>query len=156
MRMQRWVVCLAALLLVGASKEELRSSLVTVEGDVLTIDFRPGEGGLDLLTVTLRGRDDGEPVALLLAPKSALDELGFEIDEGDRLKAKVFPSAEGPAKVHKVQNLSRNTILRLRTLHRIPLWNGTGGWQGGPGQGAMGGPGGRGPHHHGGNGGPGR
>ncbi len=155
MRLQRLFVCLASLLLVAASKEDLRSSLVTVEGEVIAIGHQIGEGDLDLLTVTLGGGEEGEPVALLLGPKSALDELGFEIGEGDRLKAKIFPEAEGPAKVHKVQNLSRNTLLRLRTLHRIPLWNGTGAWQGGPGQGAMGG--GRGHGHHGQRGnGPGR
>ena len=155
MRLPRILVCLVSLLLMGADKEELRTSLVTIEGQVLVIGQQPGEGGLDVLTATLSGGEDGEPVALLLAPKSTLDELGFEIAEGDRLKAKVFPAAEGPVKVHKVKNLSHNTLLRLRTLHQIPLWNGTGAWQGGPGQGAMGGRGGHGQHGQRGNG-PGR
>jgi hypothetical protein len=155
MRLRCLLVCLAAPLLAGASKEELRSSLVTVEGEVLSLGHQAGEGDLDLLTVTLGGGDDGEPVALLLAPKATLDELGFEIGAGDRLKAKVFPAAEGPLKVHKVKNLSHDTLLRLRTLHQIPLWNGIGAWQGGPGQGAMGGPGGHGQHGQRGNG-PGR
>lgn len=149
MRLQRLFVCLASLLLIAASKEDLRSSLVTVEGEVIAIGHQIGEGDLDLLSVTLGGGEEGESVALLLGPQSALDELGFEIGEGDRLKAKIFPEAEGPAKVHKIQNLSRNTLLRLRTLHRIPLWNGTGTWQGGPGRGAQCGHGGPGSNRQG-------
>ena len=146
MRVPRILVCLVSLLLLGASKEDLRSSLVTIEGEVLEISQQPGEGGLEVLTATLRGGEDDEPVALLLAPKATLDELGFEIAEGDRLMAKIFAAAEGPVKVHKVKNLSHNTLLRLRTLHEIPLWNSAGVWQGGPGQGSMGGRGGHGQH----------
>jgi hypothetical protein len=133
------LVCLASILLLGATEPERCSSLLTVEGEVLDLGHQPGEGSIDLITVTLAGSEGVDPVALLLAPEGALEELGFDIVVGDRLQAKVFPTAEGPAKVHKVKNLSKDTLLRLRTLHQIPLWDGDGVWQGGPGQGRMGG-----------------
>jgi len=138
MMTKRILVCLAALLLLGATKPEIRSSLLTVEGEVLAIGHEAGEGGVDLLMVTLAGNEQKPPISLLLAPAEVLDALGFEIAVGDRLEAKVFPDFEGPAKVHKVKNLSHGTMLRLRTLHRIPLWNSAGIWQGGPGRGTMG------------------
>jgi hypothetical protein len=40
-------------------------------------------------------------------------------------KARVFIAGEGPASVHKVRNLSRNSMVRLRTLQKTPLWDGT-------------------------------
>jgi hypothetical protein len=148
---------LAALLLMGAtSKDEIRSTLVTVEGTVIGVGSAQGEGGLEVLSVTLSPKDsEGKELNLLLAPKTTLDEVEFHVEEGDRVQARVFPSEDGPAKVHKVRNLTRHTMLRLRTLHRIPLWDGVGTWQGGPGQGHMGGRGGHGQHGQRGNG-PGR
>jgi len=140
MRARLLIVCLASLFLIGATKPERCSSLLTVEGEVLTIGHEPGEGSVDLLTVTLTGSEGVDAVVLLLAPENALDQLDFEISVGDRLRAKVFPTTEGLTTVHKVTNLSNNFQLRLRTLHRIPLWGGDGVWQGGPGQGGMGGP----------------
>jgi hypothetical protein len=54
----------------------------------------------------------------------------------------VFVESDGPAPVHKVQNLSKGTVVRLRTLHTTPLWDSTGGWQGSSIRS------GRGPHRH--------
>jgi len=143
MRLRFAAICLAVLLLTGAtSKEDLRSSLITVEGTVLTVASAPGEGDLEVLTVTLAPKGaEGRELDLLLAPKATLDEVDFQVEQGDEIQARVFPADDGPAKVHKVRNLTRHTMLRLRTLHRIPLWDGFGSWQGGPGQGAMGGQG---------------
>jgi hypothetical protein len=157
MKQRFTVMFLAALLLTGAtSKEELRSSLVTVEGTVTGVGSAQGEGDLEALSVTLAPKDgEGKELNLLLAPRSTLDEVEFQVEQGDRIQARVFPTDEGPAKVHKVRNLTRHTVLRLRTLHRIPLWDGAGAWQGGPGRGAMGGRGGHGQHGQRGNG-PGR
>lgn len=144
MKLRFVATCLAALLLTAAtSKEDLRSSLVTVEGTVLTVATAPAEGDLEVLSVTLAPNgSEGRALDLLLAPKATLDEVDFQVEQGDEIQARVFPAEDGPAKVHKVRNLTRHTMLRLRTLHRIPLWDGFGSWQGGPGRGPQHGHGG--------------
>lgn len=107
-----------------------------VEGRVLAMAETPGEGELAIVTVRLSApADDARSWELLLAPRAALAEIGFEVQVGDRLKARIFPTTEGPAKVHKVLNLTRRKMVRMRTLSRIPLWDGSGAWQGGRGRG---------------------
>ena len=115
MRLRFAAICLAVLLLTGAtSKEDLRSSLITVEGTVLTVASAPGEGDLEVLTVTLAPKGaEGRELDLLLAPKATLDEVDFQVEQGDEIQARVFPADEGTAKVHKVRNMSRHTTLRL-------------------------------------------
>lgn len=144
MKLRFAAICLAALLLTGAtSKDDLRSSLVTVEGTVVTVASAPAEGDLEVLEVILSPSEPGgKEQALLLAPRATLEEVDFQVEQGDKLQARIFPSDQGPAKVHKIRNLTRHTMLRLRTLHRIPLWDGVGTWQGGPGRGAQHGHGG--------------
>jgi hypothetical protein len=151
MRLRFAAICFAALLLTGAiSKEDLRSSLVTVEGTVSGVASAPAEGDLEVLEVILSGGGSGEKeLVLLLAPRATLQEVDFQIEQGDEIQARIFPTDQGPAKVHKIRNLTRNTMLRLRTLHRIPLWDGDGGWQGGPGRGPQHGHGGSGSSQHG-------
>ena len=120
------------------------ATLRTVEGHVLSIGSHMGEGELDLLTVDLAIEgSQAETLQLLLAPGAVFEEIGFSVSEGDRLKARVFVESDGPAPVHKVQNLSKGTVVRLRTLHTTPLWDSTGGWQGSSMRN------GRGPHRHG-------
>jgi len=116
------------------------TSLAVVEGIVLEVGAQPGEGGLELVTVRL-SREWPEPMEfeLLLAPRSVLEETGFTVEQGDHLKARIFIGDEGPASVHKVRNLSRNSMVRLRTLRQTPLWDGAGMWQGGPAAGGRGG-----------------
>ncbi len=137
MKSNLFAVCIACLALAGASPNSgIRSSLITVEGTVVTVASAPGEGDLEVLSVTLAPKGaEGKELNLLLAPKATLDEVDFQVEQGDRIQARIFPAEEGPAKVHKVRNLTRHTMLRLRTLHRIPLWDGVGAWQGGPGGG---------------------
>jgi hypothetical protein len=102
------------------------------EGQVISVAEKPGEGALTIVTVQLvAASDDSQGWELLLAPRSALADIGFEVEVGDRLKARIFPSEEGPAKVHKVLNLTRRKMVRLRSLFQIPLWDGSGAWQGG-------------------------
>lgn len=151
MKLRFAAICLAALLLTGAtSKKDLRSSLVTVEGTVLTVASAPAEGDLEVLEVILSGGGSGEKEqALLLAPRATLEEVDFQIEQGDEIQARIFPTDKGPAKVHKIRNLTRKTMLRLRTLHRIPLWDGVGGWQGGIGHGLKSGHGGQRPNDRG-------
>ena len=103
-----------------------------VEGLVTSVSERPGEGGLSIVTVQLAAPpDDSRSWVLLLAPRPALADIGFEVEAGDQLKARIFPTAAGPAKVHKVLNLTRRKMVRIRTLSKIPLWDGSGAWQGG-------------------------
>jgi len=116
----------------------------TIEGQVLSVDTHQGEGGLEVLLANLRV--PGEPedgVQILLAPESVCNQIGFRVEEGDRLRARIFVSTAGPWRVQKVQNFTQDTMVRMRTLHSTPLWNTTGAWQGGPIRTA------RGPHQHG-------
>lgn len=107
------------------------SSLKTVAGVVTAIDRVPGEGGIEVLQVTL-GELDGEgPTSFLLAPAEALQSIGFEVREGDRLRLKCFYEGAGPARVHKVMNVSMGSMVRLRTLRQIPMWDNQGRWKGG-------------------------
>jgi hypothetical protein len=107
-----------------------------VDGHVISVSEKPGEGGLTIVAVQLAASsDDSRSWELLLAPRPALDEIGLEIAVGDHLKARIFPTEEGPAKVHKVLNLTRRKMVRIRTLSQIPLWDGGGAWQGGQGRG---------------------
>jgi len=144
MKLRLAMLCIAPALLMGAaSKDDLRSSLITVEGTVLGVALAPAEGDLEVLEVILSPSEPGgKQQALLLAPRATLEEVEFQVEPGDKLQARIFPSDQGPAKVHKIRNLTRHTMLRLRTLHRIPLWDGVGAWQGGPGCGAQHGHGG--------------
>lgn len=107
-----------------------------VEGRVISMEQKLGEGKLAIVTVQLAPPSDGSRSwELLLAPQAALADIGFEVEVGDELKARIFPTAQGPARVHKILNLTRRKMVRLRTLSRIPLWDGTGAWQGGQCQG---------------------
>ena len=103
-----------------------------VDGQVTSVTEQTGEGGLSIVAVQLEGRpDESRTWALLLAPRPSLDEIGFEVEVGDHLKARIFPTEQGPARVHKVLNLTRRKMVRIRTLSQIPLWDGRGAWQGG-------------------------
>ena len=139
-----WLVSiLVAALCSGVAVAGDRSSLTVVEGTVLEVGTHLGEGDLELVTVRIGAdRPEAGEIELLLAPRAALEETGFTVQQGDRLKARVFIAHEGPATVHKVLNLSKNSMVRLRTLRQIPLWDGAGMWQGGPGLSGQGG-------HHG-------
>ena len=126
-----------------------RASLRTLEGSIIGVNSVTGEGDLQVVTVQLQTADvEQGRIEILLAPKEALDDVGFAVQEGDSFRARVFVVDQGPMKAHKVMNLTRGTIVRLRTLHEIPLWNVRGRWDGGPSrQGAQAGAGrqGRGP-----------
>jgi hypothetical protein len=132
------VAILAAVLAVpsAATTDErgtVRASLITVEGTVKSVTALPGEGELPVVSVSLTlDGDAADEVTVLLAPEQALTEIGFSVGRGDRCRIRIFRPDEGPAKAHKVLNLSRGTMVRLRTLHQIPLWDGRGRWQGGP------------------------
>lgn len=136
--LSRWLGYPASLLLLASPlmADDPRSSLLMVEGRVISVAERPGEGALAIVTARLEAPSDASRSwELLLAPRRALADIGFEVEAGDELKARVFPSPEGLVKVHKALNLTRRKMVRLRTLSQIPLWDGSGVWQGGPCQG---------------------
>mgnify|MGYP001828431473 CR=1 FL=1 len=117
------------------------STLREVEGRVTEIGALRGEGDLELITVRLsKSGAEAMDLDLLLAPESVLVETGFTVEPGDRLKARIFTTEEGPATVHKVKNLTQGSMVRLRTLRQIPLWDNNGRWQGSPGIGLGRGP----------------
>lgn len=125
-------VCLAVLAS-GVSGAAESTALRMVEGEVLEIGESQAEGGMTVLTVKIRDEQGQRPSDLLIAlgPEESLQTVGFELEPGDRLRARVFPAESGPALAQKVMNLSRRTMLRLRSLHAVPLWSGGGGWEGG-------------------------
>jgi len=130
-----WLVLFSGLLLLTVDAQAHcrdTSTLRTVEGRVLSLSSSKGESDLDLLTVDLAIEGgNAKTVQLMLAPDQIFDEIGFSVNVGDRLRARVFVDSAEPAPVHKVQNLSQGTIVRLRTLRATPLWNTSGRWQGG-------------------------
>lgn len=127
-------------------------SLRTVEGRVGEVEAVVGEGDLELLAVRLlpdeRGGERGRELVVLLGPTAICEEIGFEVEAGDRFRARVFVEDEGPVRAQKALNLTRGRMARFRTLHDSPLWTGRGDWHGGPSQRAPGTA--RGPRHHGG------
>ena len=103
-----------------------------VEGEVIAVGHRIGEGDLDLLQARLQPSQGGEPIQLLIAPAEVCEQIEFTIEPGDRIRARVFMDDTDIYRVQKIHNLSRGTMVRLRTLHEIPLWDEHGMWQGGP------------------------
>jgi hypothetical protein len=132
-------------------KSSLRASLLTVEGTVQAVDRLSGEGELPVVAISLvRDTDAAEAVEILLAPEKALTDIGFEVEVGDRCRVRIFSADRGPAKAHKIFNISRGTMVRIRTLHQVPLWDGSGAWQGGRCRDGLGGGGQGGVRHRGG------
>jgi len=126
---------LLALVTAVVPAEEGDTLLLTVEGVVDSVETASGGPGEAVTAIRLRADDpQPRPMRILLAPESALRETGFEVEAGDRLRARVFLSGGDTFEAHKVRNLSRGTMVRLRTLRRIPLWDADGRWQGGPGR----------------------
>jgi hypothetical protein len=111
----------------------LRASLRTFEGRVVGLSYIVAEGDLPVLAVELDTAAPGEDTAeVLLAPERVLEAINFLVREGDHLRVHVFVAAQGPVKAHKVINMTRDASVRLRTLHKYPLWDAQGRWQGGP------------------------
>jgi hypothetical protein len=130
-----------------------RASLATVEGIVRAVDVvRDDVTGIETTAVRLRLDDQrGTEITVLLAPSGALAQSGFEVGTGDLLRARVFLSDDEAVEAHKVMNISRGLMVRLRTLRKIPLWDGNGQWHGGPSRSQGAGGQGEG-HRHGGGG----
>ena len=145
-------VLLAAPVLAAGSKGY---RFTTLEGTVGTVGEQQAEGELRLLSVELdTGRPQGEKVTVLLGPAATCREIGLVVEEGDRVRVRVFVGKEGePLEAQKILNLSRNVMVRLRSMRNVPLWRSDGVWEGGPGRAWRGGR--HGPRHGGAGGGPG-
>jgi hypothetical protein len=113
---------------------EQAAALVTLEGTVAELREGEGEGGLSLRGLVLVPSDGDGGAAVeqvLLAPDGALAEAGFEVEVGDRVRLRVFVTADSrTAYAQKALNQTRGLIIRLRTLRREPLWDAAGRWQG--------------------------
>jgi hypothetical protein len=107
-------------------------SMRSLEGQVLSVEHHTGEGGLDLLQAQVRSTNGSETVQILLAPQEVCEQIGLQIAPGDRIRTRVFVEETTSYRVQKIQNISRGTMVRLRTLHETPLWDSAGRWQGGP------------------------
>lgn len=130
-------VLLPTLLLAIVQPGETRPrkmALRTVEGLVASIGNHKAEGDLETLALELILSEGEEPQTILLAPRESCQEIGFEVEVGDRVRARIFVTPESPAKAHKALNLTRGTMVRFRTLRNVPLWTASGAWQGGPSQ----------------------
>jgi hypothetical protein len=133
--------------IVAAGRSD-RASLATVEGIAGSVHAVPDGTGVATTAVRLRLDDPpGTELTVLLAPSGALSESGFEIETGDRIRVRVFLSDDDAVEAHKVMNISRGIMVRLRTLRRVPLWDGDGQWHGGPSR-SRGGTGQGGGHQH--------
>jgi len=128
------VMVVLGLTAVGAGdRTSDRAALMTVEGVVFAVETVSAEAGGNIIAVRLvLDKPESREIDLLLAPDTALSQTGFEIEAGDRLRARVFLTGEDALEAHKVMNLSRGMMIRLRTLRGVPLWDGSGRWQGGP------------------------
>jgi hypothetical protein len=141
------VVLLLSTVRAGLGAESV--AMRTIEGEVVSISRHKGEGQFEVVMAQVAASGPEHSLTeILLAPDTVCQQIGFEVHVGDRLRARVFVESAGPARVQKIQNFTSGTMVRMRTLHRIPLWSATGTWQGGPIQNA------RGPHRHRGNRGP--
>jgi hypothetical protein len=124
-----------------------RASVRTISGTVVAVNDRPAEGDLPVVAVALESKDDTTGrLEILLAPRRVMDEIEFAVEEGDSLRVRLFVADQGPFKAHKVMNLTRDTMVRFRTLRGIPLWDTRGEWAGGEGRRLRDG---RGPHGRG-------
>ena len=131
-------VLLAASLVAApgfAAKSE-RFAFRTVEGEIVAVGERVGEGDLPVLSIDLA--PDGAPddrLTVLLGPADACEDIGLEVEAGDRVRVRVLVGDGGNlVKAQRILNLSRSVMVRLRTMHDVPLWDAGGAWQGAPGR----------------------
>jgi hypothetical protein len=136
-RLARAVLAVVLVSSVPAGAE--RVALRTVEGRVVALETVAGEGAVEVLAAKLVLAERSAATTVLLAPEDLCREIGFEIEEGDVLRVRVFVGEEDePVKAQKAMNVSRGLMVRLRTMRAVPLWSDAGAWQGGPSRGAPG------------------
>ena len=108
---------------------QLSAAVLVVEGQVTAVYEQPAEGGLVVIGASLLCGDKTHEI--LLAPREALHEIGFRIEPGDTIRARLFATGEDESlRVQKILNRTRGDMVRLRTLRMDPLWDGTGDWNG--------------------------
>jgi len=121
----------------AAHRGDISSAVRVIDGEVTAVYEHPAEGGLAVIGASVLCGDETHQI--LLAPRTALDEIGFGIQPGDRIRARLFSSEDdGSSRVQKILNRTRGEMVRLRTLRRDPLWDGAGHWHGSePGSGQV-------------------
>lgn len=105
-----------------AATTRQQSALTTLDGQVTAIFKRVDGEGRETTEITMETATG--PRLLTLAPSSVLAEMGFTVETGDRLRARVFrdQARVDIATAQQVQNRSRGQMVRLRTFRREPLW----------------------------------
>jgi len=135
--MKNLVAIACSILLLGAvgaqaatqDARAISAAVLVVEGKVTAVYEKPAEGGLEVVGASLLCGDKTHEI--LLAPRTALRAVGFHIEPGDSVRARLFASEDGDSlRVQKILNRTRGDMVRLRTLRRDPLWDGTGRWNG--------------------------
>jgi hypothetical protein len=135
--MKNLVAIACSILLLGAvgaqaatqHAREISATVLVLEGEVTAIYERPAEGGLEVIGASLLCGDETHEI--LLAPQTALQEVGFRIEIGDTVRVRLFASEDDDSlRVQKILNRTRGDMVRLRTLRMDPLWDGTGNWNG--------------------------
>ncbi len=105
-------------------------AFLIVTGSVAGLGHVAGEGGLDLVTATIRTSNG--TVSVGLAPASVFRQSGFMLREGDRVAMRLFriPAAE-PPRAQMIHNRTTEKSIRMRSIRGEPLWDGEGRWHGG-------------------------
>ncbi len=124
-------ITLAVLMLVSAAaafaapasghSREAGLSLLDVVGLVSGVEVTRGVDGTQWVDAAVTTSTRGT-VRIRLAPRDILDREGFLLRRGDSVRARVFGD-ESPHEVHRIQNETTGTSIRLRCLHGDPLWD---------------------------------
>ena len=124
------ILLLASLLASTTIPASPARAFIIVTGEVAGLGQIQGEGGLNLVTATVRTAE--RTVTVGLAPASVFRQTGFLLREGDQVVMRLF-QAPG-AKLSPVQMVDNRTLdrsIRLRSIRGEPLWDGEGLWRGG-------------------------
>jgi hypothetical protein len=115
------VVCASGYLLPTPGATESAGALRDLVGTVVAIEeVTLDEGTTPWLEVVVQTPDE-ERLRARVAPAAVLEESGFELKPGQRVRIRVFVE-ETPPGTSRVRNMDSGQMLRLRCLHGEPLW----------------------------------
>jgi hypothetical protein len=120
------IAILSAVAVPAAPGGRGAASFAVYEGIVVDIGDHAAEDGVEAISVRLDV--EGTSHWILLGPESVLAAEGFVVAAGDRLKVRVFvddtpANGEAPEVAQRVLNTTHRGMIRLRSLHRTPLWD---------------------------------
>jgi hypothetical protein len=105
-------------------------AFIIVTGEVTGLGQRAGEGGLALVTATIRTGEG--PLTVGLAPASVFLQTGFLLRNGDQVVIRAIQApGEELLPAQMVDNRTLDSAIRLRSIRGEPLWDGEGHWHGG-------------------------